>query len=97
MGLTAPSSTIEHITVQVCLYAIQALGGREIKMQNAVLDTPKAAAYVGLSKPTLERKRISGDGPSFVKMGHAVRYRITDLDAWLAARVVTSTSQKVAA
>ena len=37
-----------------------------------VLNTPEAARYVRLSKPTLERFRISGDGPKFLKLGGAV-------------------------
>ena len=58
-----------------------------------ILDTSEAAAHVRLSKPTLERFRTSGNGPAFVKLGKSVRYRRSDLDAWLASRVVRSTSQ----
>lgn len=46
-----------------------------------VLTTAEAAQYVRLGKHTLERFRISGDGPSFCKLGGAVRYRRADLDA----------------
>lgn len=59
-----------------------------------VLNTPEAARYVRLSKPTLERFRISGDGPAFLKLGGAVRYRKTDLDAWLESRLTRSTSEE---
>lgn len=59
-----------------------------------ILTTQEAARYVRLSKPTLERFRISGDGPRFAKLGGAVRYRADDLDAWLASRLIQSTSQK---
>lgn len=58
-----------------------------------VLNTPEAARYVRLSKPTLERFRISGDGPTYVKLGGAVRYRKTDLDEWLESRLTRSTSE----
>jgi len=57
--------------------------------------TEKAAQYVGLSKPTLERYRVSGDGPKFAKLGSAVRYRKCDLDAWIESRLVHSTSEEV--
>lgn len=57
-----------------------------------VMNTPEAARYVRLSKPTLERFRLSGDGPAYVKLGGAVRYRKTDLDAWLESRLTRSTS-----
>lgn len=63
-----------------------------------LLDTRQAAARLGLAPNTLEIKRVTGGGPSFVKLGRSVRYRIADLDNWVAERVVNSTSQvKVAA
>jgi excisionase family DNA binding protein len=62
-----------------------------------IMNTKEAAGYVRLGKPTLERFRISGDGPAYVKLGSAVRYRRCDLDAWLASRVTRSTSQTTVA
>lgn len=65
-----------------------------------VFDTPEAAEYLHLSPPTLERFRHVGDGPAFCKLTSgrrgAVRYRRCDLDVWLAARVVRSTSEVMA-
>jgi excisionase family DNA binding protein len=58
----------------------------------SVLTTREAANYVRLGTPTLERFRITGDGPRFCKLGGAVRYRRDDLDAWLKARTIRSTS-----
>lgn len=58
-----------------------------------ILTTIEAAAYVRLGKPTLERFRISGDGPKYCKLGGAVRYRKADLDAWLESRLTGSTSE----
>jgi len=58
------------------------------------LDTYGAAQHLGLSKSTLEKKRVYGDGPPFLKLGKAVRYRVQDLDAWLAARLISSTSER---
>lgn len=40
-------------------------------------------AFTGLSAPTLRRWRGEGVGPRFVKLGGAVRYRRTDVLAWL--------------
>lgn len=62
-------------------------------MTHDVLNTKEAANYVRLGKPTLERFRISGDGPRYCKLGGAVRYRKADLDAWLESRLVRSTSE----
>jgi len=67
-------------------------------MSNTVLDTAGAAEFTGLGKPTLEKMRVRGDGPPYMKLGaKSVRYRADDLREWMAARVVTSTSQKIAA
>lgn len=61
-------------------------------MTSDILNTREAADYVRLGKPTMERFRISGAGPVFVKLGGAVRYRKADLENWLASRRVRSTS-----
>ncbi len=63
-------------------------------MNAELLKTAEAADYVRLGKPTLERFRVSGEGPVFAKLGGAVRYRKTDLDEWVASRLVHSTSAK---
>lgn len=61
-------------------------------MNCEVLTTAEAARYVRLSKPTLERFRLTGEGPLYVKLGGAVRYRRAELDKWLESRLVASTS-----
>ena len=61
-------------------------------METIILNTSEAADYVRLGKPTLERFRVSGEGPIFVKLGGAVRYRKADLDTWLESHRVRSTS-----
>ena len=60
---------------------------------NRVLRTPEAAAYVGLSASTLEKFRLSGEGPPYHKSGSKiVVYYPDDLDKWLHARRRISTS-----
>jgi predicted DNA-binding transcriptional regulator AlpA len=60
--------------------------------------TPEAAKYVALAESTLTKMRLTADGPPFVKLGpRAVAYRKADLDAWIAARVRRSTSDKLMA
>lgn len=58
-----------------------------------LLDTKAAAVRVGLSPVTMERMRLTGEGPAYAKLGKAVRYRIADIDAWVADRLVRSTSE----
>jgi len=51
--------------------------------------TPKQAGkYVGISEAALRLWRAEGRGPRFFKAGEKlVRYRKTDLDAWIEARL----------
>lgn len=61
------------------------------------LDTPQAASFTGLAVATLETLRSRGGGPRFVKYGRgAVRYRVDDLNDWMTARAVESTSELAA-
>lgn len=57
--------------------------------------TKIAAAYLGISKSTLEKMRVNGGGPPFLKLGRSVRYRADDLDRWLSERVRLNTSGAV--
>jgi predicted DNA-binding transcriptional regulator AlpA len=52
--------------------------------------TEKALSrWVGLSLPSLQRKRSNGTGPRYVQLSaRRVAYRKTDVEAWLAARTI---------
>ena len=56
------------------------------------LNTREASAHLGLSTRTLDRYRVSGDGPVFLKFGGRVRYLREDLDEWARTRRRRSTS-----
>ena len=60
--------------------------------QTDLLATGEAAALVGLSPRTLERYRVTGEGPRFLKLGRRVVYPRLELDNWLATKVRRSTS-----
>ncbi|MEL7684412.1 helix-turn-helix domain-containing protein [Citromicrobium bathyomarinum] len=62
-----------------------------------IMNVEEAADYVRLGTSTLNRFRVTGGGPRYAKLGGAVRYRKADLDAWIAGRVVRSTSEAHAA
>lgn len=62
-------------------------------MQRRILRTPDAASYVGLAASTLEKARLTGWGPRYVKLGRIVGYDVQDLDRWLEARKRGSTSE----
>ena len=62
-------------------------------MADVCMRTPEAAHYLGISESTLNKTRLTGDGPPFIKVTpRAVVYRKTDLDAFLESRVRHSTS-----
>ena len=53
-----------------------------------------AADYLGLSERTLQKWRVTGGGPRFVKVsGRMVRYRRRDLMDWSEARLRAHTSE----
>ncbi len=56
------------------------------------LRTGAAAVYVGSTKSTLEKRRLTGGGPAYIKLGRTVVYDTRDLDEWLALRRRHSTS-----
>jgi len=64
-----------------------------------LLTNAEAAARIGVKPNTLERWRsLTGEGPKFIKLNpHSlrspIRYRESDIDAWLAERTCTNTSQ----
>lgn len=60
-----------------------------LKPQSDLVSSDEAASYIGIQPGTLEvwrctkRQRIP-----FLKVGRLVKYRLRDLDAWLASRAV---------
>jgi predicted DNA-binding transcriptional regulator AlpA len=57
-----------------------------------LLTVEQVSQLVGRSVITLEKDRLYGSGPRYVKMGRLVRYRPEDIRAWVAERVRCSTS-----
>jgi hypothetical protein len=60
-------------------------------------NTRAAAIYLGLSPRTLEKWRLTGQGPPYTKCGRRCLYRLEDLDVWAEAGMRESTSQNRAA
>lgn len=56
------------------------------------LDTDEAALHSKLGKSTLEKLRLTGTGPTYLKVGRRVVYDIRDLESWLAEHRRLSTS-----
>jgi helix-turn-helix protein len=69
-----------------------------MQQESATLTTPAAAAFINVSKRTLESWRARGIGPRYIALSaRAVRYRVDDLRAFLDQRTVETGTNGAAA
>jgi excisionase family DNA binding protein len=53
----------------------------------------QVAEVTGRSRKTLQKDRVRGGGLPFIRFGRSVRYRLSDVQAWIGSqRAFTSTS-----
>ena len=57
-----------------------------------LLTQKRLSQLIDVSERTLERWRVEGSGPPFVKAGRKCLYRVEDIDGWLLASRRSSTS-----
>lgn len=57
-----------------------------------LVKTELAAILTGLSASTLNKLRVSGGGPAYIKLGRSVFYARADIDLWLNASRRRSTA-----
>lgn len=62
-----------------------------------LLNDREAAALLGVTPSTLNFWRVQRRGPAFVKLGHAVRYRRSDLDTYITANRRETSDSRAAA
>lgn len=53
----------------------------------------QCADYRACAVSSVQKERVRGDGPPFLKLGRLVRYRPEDVQDWLARHLVRSTSE----
>ncbi len=68
-----------------------------MEFNNSVYDELSAARYLGgikspISVRTMQRWRLEGLGPRYIKLGRLVRYRQSDLDEFIQLNCLTATS-----
>jgi excisionase family DNA binding protein len=51
--------------------------------ENALLTEAELAGELRVSRRTLQRWRMEGRGPRWIRVGKAPRYRRSDVQAWL--------------
>lgn len=57
-----------------------------------LLNPSNTAQMLCISELTLRKWRWEGNGPSFIKVGRKVAYRLEDIQEWVEKRVRRSTS-----
>lgn len=64
-------------------------------MQSEIIDTEELARRTGTGEATWAKRRMLGEphSPPFLKLGRSVRYRWTDVCAWMDTRQRNSTSE----
>ena len=66
--------------------------------QESTLTPIKAGRYLGVSEASLRLWRSEGRGPRWFRAGQKlVRYRKTDLDAWVESRLVCAEQESLQA
>ena len=69
-------------------------GGSDLPVTDELLTPPEAAAYLRCSKSYLDKLRVYGGGPKFLRLSkRKILYRKSDLDRWAAERSFDSTSE----
>ena len=58
-----------------------------------LIDTAQLAEYLGNEVNTCEGWRLTGIGPSYIKVGRLVRYRIENVDRWIESQTRNSTCE----
>jgi len=67
----------------------------ELPAAQHFMNEKEVANYSGLSVRTIQRLRMTGEGPAYRRLGRRrVAYLRSDIDAWVHSRVYRSTSEE---
>ncbi|MFH1919443.1 MAG: helix-turn-helix domain-containing protein [Planctomycetota bacterium] len=65
-----------------------------VAIASQLLTPAETAEHLGIQEQTLAVWRTTGrHGLPFVRVGRSIRYRLADVEEWLAGRTVTSTGE----
>lgn len=84
-SLTALIRAGARETITELVPELQRLG---LPIQPEWLSPEAAAVYTNFPVKSLEQMRRHGEGATYSKVGGRIRYRRSDLDAWLASHAV---------
>ena len=59
-----------------------------MQMTTNLITREQAAQYLGITRQYLDVMAMRKQGPSYIRLGRAVRYELDDVKAWAKARKV---------
>jgi predicted DNA-binding transcriptional regulator AlpA len=65
----------------------------KVALAGTFIDECQVADLLCQSVRTIQKWRVTGNGPGFYKLGRSVRYRLDEVLAWAEARRKAHTSQ----
>jgi hypothetical protein len=72
--------------------------GVTIVTDNVYLSEQEFSERFHIGRRTLQRWRITGDGPAFVRFGpRHVKYRLADIESWTSTRTFAHRAEEIAA
>jgi hypothetical protein len=64
--------------------------------RDRLLDTQQLSRRWNLSPRSLERYRMNGEGPRYLRVGGAVRYRLADIEAFESEQLAAAQAERTA-
>lgn len=58
-----------------------------------LLNTAEAAKLLHVAEITISKWRMDGLGPQFIRFGRGIRYRVSDIEAWVETRAGADASE----
>jgi predicted DNA-binding transcriptional regulator AlpA len=68
---------------------------RDLGPVQAKLSVREAATHLNVSKSWLDKRRLDGNGPRYLKMGRRVAYDVADLELFAASMKRNHTSEAI--
>jgi len=62
-------------------------------MSSELMTVSEAARWAKVSESFLNKARLTGTGPRFIRLGRAIRYRLEELEAWAQGASADSTAE----
>lgn len=76
-------SIAREIGQEIASQILQQLNQAELPLPAEYLTAAQVSQMTGFSAKALEAMRSRGEGPRFLRVGRSVRYRLSDVHAWI--------------